>query len=46
MGVRGITKDTRPTVLWAADEMVYAPTGLMVEGVHFEEIAEFIEDTY
>jgi PmbA protein len=46
MGVRGITKDTRPTVLWAADEMVYAPTGLMVDSVHFEEIAEFIESAY
>jgi hypothetical protein len=46
MGVRGITKDTRPTVLWAADEIVYAPTGLMVDAVHFEEIAEFIDETY
>ena len=46
MGVRGITKDTRPTVLWAADEIVYAPLGLMVDSVHFEEIAEFIEETY
>jgi PmbA protein len=46
MGVRGITKDTRPTVLWAADEMVYAPTGLVVDSVHFEEIAEFMDQTY
>jgi hypothetical protein len=46
MGVRGITKDTRPTVLWAADEIVYAPIGLMVDSVHFEEIAEFMDQTY
>jgi hypothetical protein len=46
MGIRGITKDTRPTVLWAADEMVYAPLGVMVDSVHFEEIAKFIEATY
>ena len=46
MGVRGITKDTRPTVLWAADEIVYAPVGLMVDSVHFEEIAEFMDQTY
>lgn len=46
MGVRGITKDTRPTVLWAADEIVYAPTGLMIDSVHFEEIAEFMDETY
>ena len=46
MGVRGMTKDTRPTVLWAADEIVYAPTGLMVDSVHFEQIAEFIDETY
>lgn len=46
MGVRGITKDARPTVLWAADEIVYAPVGLMVDSVHFEEIAEFMDQTY
>ena len=46
MGVRGITKDTRPTVLWAADEIVYAPIGLMVDKVHFDQIAEFMDETY
>ena len=46
MGVRGISKGTKPTVLWAADEIVYAPLGIMVDSVHFEEIAEFIEGTY
>jgi len=45
-GIRGMTSDTRPTILWAADEMVYAPIGLMVDNVHFEEIAEFMEETY
>jgi len=33
-------------VLWAADEIVYAPVGLMVDKVHFEAIAEFMEGTY
>jgi PmbA protein len=46
MGIRGMTGDTRPTLLWAADEIVYAPVGLMVDNVHFEEIAEFMEGTY
>jgi hypothetical protein len=40
MGIRGLTSDTRPTLLWAADEIVYAPVGVMVEKVHFEQIAE------
>ena len=46
MGIRGITRDTRPAVLWGADEIVYAPLGLMVDKVHFEAIAEFMEETY
>ena len=46
MGARGITGDTRPTILWAADAMVYAPLGLMVDKVHFEEIAEFMDAAY
>jgi PmbA protein len=46
MGIRGMTRDTRPTVRWAADEIIYAPIGLMVDNVHFEEIAEFMEGTY
>lgn len=46
MGIRGMTSDARPTLLWAADEIVYAPVGLMVDRVHFEEIAEFMEDNY
>jgi PmbA protein len=46
MGLRGMTKETRPTVLWAADEIVYAPVGVMVDKVHFEEVAEFMDQTY
>ncbi|MGQ9546952.1 MAG: TldD/PmbA family protein [Dehalococcoidia bacterium] len=46
MGIRGITAETKPTILWAADEIVYAPLGIMVEQVHFEQIAEFVEGTY
>ena len=46
MGILGMTRDTRPTLLWAADEIVYAPIGVMVDSVHFEEIAKFIEETY
>ena len=46
MGIQGMTSDTRPTLLWAADEIVYAPIGLMVDNVHFEQIAEFMEGTY
>jgi PmbA protein len=46
MGIRGMTSDTRPTLLWGADEIVYAPVGLMVDKVHFEEIAEFMDGTY
>jgi hypothetical protein len=41
-----MTSDTRPTLLWAADEIVYAPIGVAVDNVHFEEIAKFIEETY
>jgi len=46
MGIQGMTSDTRPTLLWGADEIVYAPIGLMVNKVHFEEIAEFMDGTY
>ncbi len=46
MGIRGMTADTRPTLLWGADEIVYAPLGLKVDKVHFEEIAEFMDQTY
>jgi hypothetical protein len=46
MGIRGITKDTRPTVCWAADQIMYAPAGIMVEKAHFDQIAEFMDGVY
>ncbi|MBE9513456.1 MAG: hypothetical protein IMY83_00295 [Chloroflexi bacterium] len=46
MGIRGMTRETRPTVLWGGDEIVYAPLGVMVDKVHFEQIAEFMDQTY
>jgi PmbA protein len=46
MGIRGMTRETRPTLLWAADEIVYAPIGLLVDKVHFDQIAEFMDQTY
>ncbi len=39
----GITKDVKGTLVWAADEVVYAPE-IAVTGVHVDEIAGFIED--
>lgn len=41
--VVGVTPDARGTVLWAADEVVYAPT-VAVSGVQVEEIAGFMEE--
>jgi len=46
MGIRGMTRDTRPTVCWAADQIMYAPVGVMVEKVHFDQIAEFMDGVY
>src|SRR5206468_8767962 len=39
----GITKDARGTIVWAADEVVYAPE-IAVRGVHVDEIATFMEE--
>jgi hypothetical protein len=39
----GITKDVKGTLVWAADEVVYAPE-VAVTGVHVDEIAGFMED--
>ncbi len=39
----GITKDLKGTIVWAADEVVYAPE-IAVRGVHVEEIAGFMEE--
>jgi predicted Zn-dependent protease len=42
-GIQGITRDTRPTVCWGGDQIMYAPVGVMVEKVHFDQIAEFMD---
>jgi hypothetical protein len=39
----GITKDARPTIVWAADEVVYAPE-IAVRGVRVDEIATVMEE--
>jgi predicted Zn-dependent protease len=39
----GITKDVKGTIVWAADEVVYAPE-VAVRGVRVEEIAGFMEE--
>ena len=41
--VVGVSTDPRGTIVWAADEVVYAPE-IAVSGVHVEEIAGFMED--
>ncbi len=41
--VTAITKDVKGTVVWAADEVVYAPE-IAVTGVHVDEIAGFMEE--
>jgi hypothetical protein len=46
VGIRGITRDTRPTVSWGGDQIMYAPLGVMVEKVHFDQIAEFMDEVY
>jgi predicted Zn-dependent protease len=40
--VVGITRDVKGTIVWAADEVVYAPE-IAVSGVRVEEIAVFME---
>ena len=40
--VIGITKDVKATIVWAADEVVYAPE-IAVRGVHVDEVAAFME---
>jgi hypothetical protein len=40
--VAGITKDTKGTIVWAADEVVYTPE-IAVTGVHVDAIAGFME---
>jgi PmbA protein len=40
--VVGVTKDPKATIVWAADEVVYAPE-IAVDGVRVDEIAGFME---
>lgn len=46
MGILGISKETKATLLWAADEIVYAPKGILVAKVHLDQIAEFMDKAY
>jgi predicted Zn-dependent protease len=41
--VVGVSDRPRGTIVWAADEVVYAPE-IAVAGIHVEEIAGFMED--
>jgi PmbA protein len=41
--VVGVTKDVKGTLVWAADDVVYAPE-IAVSGVRVDEIAGFMED--
>ncbi|PYM89845.1 MAG: hypothetical protein DME04_25090 [Candidatus Rokuibacteriota bacterium] len=41
--VAGVTKDVKGTIVWAADEVVYAPE-IAVTSVHVDEIAGFMEE--
>jgi hypothetical protein len=41
-GVIGVAKQGHPTLVWAADEIVYAPE-IAVEKVHIDAIAEYME---
>jgi len=41
--VVGVTKDVRGTVVWAADEVAYAPE-IAVSGVRVDAIGGFMED--
>ena len=41
-GVTGVSKEGKPTLVWAADEIVYAPE-IAVEKVRLDAIAEYME---
>ncbi len=41
-GVIGVAKEGKPTLVWAADEIVYAPE-IAVEKVHIDAIAGYME---
>ena len=38
----GVTKEGKPVLVWAADEIVYAPE-IAVKNVHLDAIAEYME---
>ncbi len=40
--VTGVTREGKPTLVWAADEIVYAPE-IAVKGVHLDAIAEYMD---
>jgi hypothetical protein len=42
-GVIGVSAEGKPTLVWAADEIVYAPE-IAVGKVHIDAIAEYMED--
>ncbi|MBI1886543.1 MAG: hypothetical protein HYS09_09580 [Chloroflexi bacterium] len=44
-GVLGVTREGKPTLVWAADEIVYAPE-IAVEKVRLQAIAEYMETVY
>ena len=41
-GVIGVTREGKPTLVWAADEIVYAPE-IAVSKVHLDAIAEYMD---
>ncbi len=41
-GIMGVGRDARPTLVWAADEIVYAPE-IAVEALEVQPIAHFME---
>lgn len=41
-GVIGVSKDGKPTIVWAADEIVYSPE-IAVEKVRIDTIAEYMD---
>ncbi|MFQ6019992.1 MAG: TldD/PmbA family protein, partial [Dehalococcoidia bacterium] len=44
-GVIGVTREGKPTLVWAADEIVYAPE-IAVEKLQAQAIAEYMEQVY
>jgi hypothetical protein len=42
-GVIGVSRKASPTLVWAADEIVYAPE-IAVERVRIDAIAEYMEN--